>query len=1133
MNASDPALGRAVLELATESATFIQDLDNSQKLIKGLGAALRAQNKEFEGFQNGLRKTREESGLLGKGLDKIGAAISVAAIAGAVKAWADYAGHVNDTANKLGITTDQVQELSYAAKMNGGDIDTMSKGMVKLSRNLVEGDKSTVGAIKALGLNLEDLRRMDPATAFATVGDAVAKIPNPMEQAAIMTKLFGKSGAEMLPMFKGNLQQLIGKAHELGLVLDQDLIQQGDELGDTLDTLKIAGTGVIGKVFQPMVPAIVAVLNWILKGTSLLDKLRLGVDAVGIVMGRGIAKAYEWGASIADVAASAADKLPGFMIGGGGTAKSLRGEAAHMREQAKWWNDAADAQQRQAIAAALAAESKEKHAKSAAKLTGALGDQTEAEKAADKAARRHAQAILAAESAEQAFAEAVHDTLKGWTDEGRKLFATRAEGLRDYIVAVDGAVADAEEAYRKWQDAKADTNRRLFELTTDHFSDLLLARKDYAAQASLVDVSAEEAQYRQLDLWYQRELSLLESKLDRGNEASVMAYRAALANLNAYLAKEKAAIAKDVLAEHFASVAGALADLAGKTEGSLAQTVGAMAGLATAVARTLKPTISVVDRFKAAAVNGGQAWGEFAMAAVDASVQAVAAFASIDRAASASTNAIKGATAGMQLGVSVGGPFGAVIGALAGAVYGLVATEENAHRVNAQMIDDWIKQQGGVDDLSDHLQRYGLTLAQVTQEILTYGDTHEQMIQNSLEAYDRLLKAAQGAGSAWTTMVSSWSGPLVKMSAELKDLQDQIATETDDEKLSALQAKADALRKAMAGAGADGADNFKRLVDQAQLSVYAMLKNGATTSEVFAAMGDGLQTLIDLQAQYGFELSDGQQKLLNYYGVLQKNKDIADYLAGAAAYIKNINTTLGLTKEEANAVGADLKDQYDALTARGVTQEQALLMERDALQELWQATKDGNLELDETTKTMLEQAEAAGIVGETQKDVYRQILDVLVDIKNALIGAAEAAADLQSKSTSPEGRKSPGTGVPSGTSPDPPGSGTWTPEPNPPTMHHGGMVGIGNAIRRAHSGLYVGAAALRADEVPLIAQRHEGILSAGVGMPTMKAALDMLNAGMLPGGDGGETLLPLNLSVEGEPLIKAMVKVRNRKGWRG
>jgi hypothetical protein len=211
---------------------------------------LSSEVKKISGTLGGFQSTLMKMG------GALAAAFSVQAITSAVTSFTDLSGKLTDLAAKTGISTTELQKLKYAAELSGGSLETVTKAVGIMARNLVEGDKSAVGAMKRLGLNIMEIRQMQPGQAFAAISDAIAKIPSPMEQSTLAMQLFGKSGAELLPMIKGNMNEVMQAAERLGIVMDEETVAAGDRLGDTFTTLSAVGQGVLGKILGPMVPAL-------------------------------------------------------------------------------------------------------------------------------------------------------------------------------------------------------------------------------------------------------------------------------------------------------------------------------------------------------------------------------------------------------------------------------------------------------------------------------------------------------------------------------------------------------------------------------------------------------------------------------------------------------------------------------------------------------------------------------------------------------------------------------------------------------------------------------------------------------------------------------------------------------------
>lgn len=187
-------------------------------------------------------------------------ALGPIAIAGTIvaagKKLLDLTGNLTDLSAKTGIGTTALQTLGYVTEQAGISLDQVSGAVTKMSKALVTGDKSAVAGLQALNLSTADLLKMSPDQAFTTIGDAIAQIPNPMERSTIALKIFGKSGAELLPAFTGNLAELAKQAETSGAILSEETVAGGDAAGDALGRLANAGLGLIGQVLGPLAPAI-------------------------------------------------------------------------------------------------------------------------------------------------------------------------------------------------------------------------------------------------------------------------------------------------------------------------------------------------------------------------------------------------------------------------------------------------------------------------------------------------------------------------------------------------------------------------------------------------------------------------------------------------------------------------------------------------------------------------------------------------------------------------------------------------------------------------------------------------------------------------------------------------------------
>ncbi|SHE68197.1 hypothetical protein SAMN02745157_0701 [Kaistia soli DSM 19436] len=214
--------------------------DETTRAFRQIDANL---NRTMAGFR------KFEAGIIGfRG--QLGGALAVTASATGLlyleKRFVDMGSKVGDTADKIGITSDQLQELRYGAQLAGVETETLDGALLIFTRNLGNAELGlgkARGALKELGVEFEELKGQSPAEIFGKVADGLARIEDPMKRNALAAQLFGRSGAELGPLLsegaKG-LEAYADNARSLGLIVHEDIIRANQEAGDSFDTIGTA-----------------------------------------------------------------------------------------------------------------------------------------------------------------------------------------------------------------------------------------------------------------------------------------------------------------------------------------------------------------------------------------------------------------------------------------------------------------------------------------------------------------------------------------------------------------------------------------------------------------------------------------------------------------------------------------------------------------------------------------------------------------------------------------------------------------------------------------------------------------------------------------------------------------------------
>ena len=197
----------------------------------------------------------------------IGLTLSAGAILGAIKSAIAFGGQIEDLAAKLGTSRESAQRFAFAAEQSGSSVESLGTAMTQLSKRIVEGGSGVEPALQRLGLTLDDLKGKSPEQAFLQVGKAINELSNPTEKIAVSMKVFGKAGADLIPVL-GNLTEDMKRA----VVATDSQIKAADALGDAWSALVQTGKAVILAVITPLIGDITKGTNSVLRfAQSVID----------------------------------------------------------------------------------------------------------------------------------------------------------------------------------------------------------------------------------------------------------------------------------------------------------------------------------------------------------------------------------------------------------------------------------------------------------------------------------------------------------------------------------------------------------------------------------------------------------------------------------------------------------------------------------------------------------------------------------------------------------------------------------------------------------------------------------------------------------------------------------------------
>lgn len=195
--------------------------------------------REFANLSAGMDRSMS---LLKTSLAGLGIGIS---LAGAQQVIGDIAS-IDREARRAGISIKAFQEMKYVAEKNRIDVDAMIDGMKELSLRAdefaVTGKGSASEAFQRLGFDAKDVaeRLKEPSELFAEIIKRVQHL-NKAAQIRVMDELFGGSAGErfveLIAQGEAGIRQAINEAHDLGIVIEDELVAQAAELDAAFNTV--------------------------------------------------------------------------------------------------------------------------------------------------------------------------------------------------------------------------------------------------------------------------------------------------------------------------------------------------------------------------------------------------------------------------------------------------------------------------------------------------------------------------------------------------------------------------------------------------------------------------------------------------------------------------------------------------------------------------------------------------------------------------------------------------------------------------------------------------------------------------------------------------------------------------------
>lgn len=236
----------------------------SQSQIANLNVMLGINTAQFAA---GLASAQGSLGAFGESLKKFaamaGVTLSFAAVTASIKSTVDHMDELGKAAQKIGIPVEDLSKLEYAAKLSDVSLEDLTGTLAKFSKNIAEvgaGGQNDAGkALQALGISATDAQGQLRPTVdiMSDIADEFASMQDGAGKTAIAIALFGKSGAEMIPLLNGGseaIKEAADQARVFGAVVSQEAAAAAEHFNDNLTKLQEAASGIQTQIATALLP---------------------------------------------------------------------------------------------------------------------------------------------------------------------------------------------------------------------------------------------------------------------------------------------------------------------------------------------------------------------------------------------------------------------------------------------------------------------------------------------------------------------------------------------------------------------------------------------------------------------------------------------------------------------------------------------------------------------------------------------------------------------------------------------------------------------------------------------------------------------------------------------------------------
>lgn len=272
-------INRIMGQTASATDKAREATDSLNRVYKTGAISSQQYRKAQQAIKKKYTETEPAAARLRKGIAALGVAFAglraASAFTSQMRATFDRIDQLAKTADKLGIATDKLGALRFAAAETGVATNTLDMALQRMVRRVSEAAQGTgeaQGAIAELGLNAAMLARMSPDQQFKAIADAMSGVGNQSDRLRLAFKLFDSEGASLvntLKMGSEGLNEYEEAAERLGYAVNRFDAAQIEKANDAFARIGLVIEGVQNKIAIGLAPIVEGLANTLVEwGTN-------------------------------------------------------------------------------------------------------------------------------------------------------------------------------------------------------------------------------------------------------------------------------------------------------------------------------------------------------------------------------------------------------------------------------------------------------------------------------------------------------------------------------------------------------------------------------------------------------------------------------------------------------------------------------------------------------------------------------------------------------------------------------------------------------------------------------------------------------------------------------------------------